>query len=224
MNLNLIDQLTLLALDDKKGSFITNSISYSYAIAGAVIMEMALEERIDLSDDLVKVKEKAKTGDEIINTYFETIIQSQKDRKINYWVDKFGKKAEQIKRDTIDKLIESQILEKKEEKFLWLFSYNKYPTQNPRPENRLRDRLYDIIVNNHRPELKEIMLLNLIESCNLGKEVFGKEKAKVFKKKIKTINEYDHLGDSVSKSVKEICDAINAMLVIIIATTTVINS
>ncbi len=30
MNLNLIDQLTLLALDDKKGNFIPDSISYSY--------------------------------------------------------------------------------------------------------------------------------------------------------------------------------------------------
>ena len=186
-------------------------------------MELALAERIDLSDELVKVKEKEKTGDEIIDRYFEVIIQSERDRKIKYWVDKIGKKAEQIKRDTIDKLIESQILEKKEKKFLWVFSYNQYPTQNSRPENRLRDRLYNIIVNNHRPELKEIMLLNLVESCNLGKEVFGKEKARDFKKKIKTINEYDHLGDSVSKSVKEICDAINAMLVIMIATTVTVT-
>ncbi len=219
MELNLIDQLTLLALDDKKGTFLAESTSYSYAIAGAIIMELALEERIDLSGDKVVLKDKTKTGDKIIDTYFDIIIQSEKERKIKSWVERIGNKASKIKRDTIDKLIDNRILEKKEQKFLWVFSYNKYPTQNPRPENHLRNRLYDIIVNSHRPELKEIMLLNLIESCSLGKEVFGKEKAKTFKNKIKTINEYDHLGDSVSKSVKEICDAINAaMLVIIIVT------
>ena len=114
--------------------------------------------------------------------------------------------------------------DKREGKILWIFSNDKYPTQNPRLENQLRNRLYDIIVNSHRPELKEIMLLNLIESCSLGKEVFGKAQVKTFKKRLKTINESDHLGDSISKSVKEICDAINAMLVIIIATTVVTTS
>jgi hypothetical protein len=68
------------------------------------------------------------------------------------------------------------------------------------------------------------MLLNLIQSCNLQKEVFGKEQAKTFKRKIKTINEYDDLAGVVNKSVKEICEAINAMLVILVATTVVTTS
>ena len=79
-------------------------------------------------------------------------------------------------------------------------------------------------MNSHRPELKEIMLLNLIESCSLGKEVFGKEQARLFKKKMKIINQYDHLAGEVNKSAREICDAINAMLVIIIATTVTTTS
>ena len=227
MELNLIDQLTLLALDDEKGTFLADSTSYSYAIAGAVIMELALEERIDLSGEKVVLKDRNKTGDKIIDTYFEIILQTEKEKKIKSWVERIGNKADKIKRDTIDKLINNRILEKKEDKILWIFSYNKYPTQNPRPENQLRSRLYDIIVNSHRPELKEMMLLNLIESCSLGKEVFGKEQAKTFKKKLKSINEYDHLAGEVNKSVKEICDTINAMLVIMIATTvattTVVN-
>ena len=224
MELNLIDQLTLLALDDEKGTFVADSTAYSYAIAGAIIMELALEERIDLSGDKVVVKDKSKTGDKIIDAFFETIIESVKERKVKSWVDRFGDKANKIKLATIDKLIENRILDKREGKILWIFSNDKYPTQNPRLENQLRNRLYDIIVNSHRPELKEIMLLNLIESCSLGKEVFGKAQVKTFKKKLNTINESDHLGDSISKSVKEICDAINAMLVIMIATTVVTTS
>lgn len=227
MELNLIDQLTLLALDDEKGTFVADSTAYSYAIAGAIIMELALEKRIDLSGDKVVVKDKSKTGDIIIDTYFQTIIESKKERKTKSWVDRLGNRADKIQRDTIEKLIDNRILEKKENKILWIFSYNKYPAQNSRPENHLRRRLYDIIVNSHRPELKEVMLLNLIESCSLGKEVFGKEQVKTFKKKLKSINEYDHLGDSIGKSVKEICDEINAMLVIIIASsvaTTTISS
>jgi Golgi phosphoprotein 3 len=223
MDLNLIDQLTLLALDDKKGSIIPDSISFSYAIAGAVILELALEEKVDISHELVRIKDRTKTGDTILDAYFELIQQSKKERKIKSWVDRIGNKAEQIKKDTIEKLIAKRILEKKEKKILWVFTINKYPAQNSRPENRLRNRLYDIIVYGHKPDLKEIMLLNLIESCSLGKEVFGKEQVKLFKKKIKQINESDDLAGVVNKSIKEITDAIHAILVIMITTTVIHN-
>jgi len=227
MNLTLIDQLTLLALNDKKGTFIPDSTSFTYAIAGAIILELALKEKIEISDNRVKVKEASKTGDEVLDVYFDLILQSNKERKVKAWIEKLGEKAKHIKKDTLEKLIENQILAKKQEKFLWVFTYNKYPAQNSRPENHLKDRLYQIIMQGHRPELKEIMLLNLIESCSLGKEIFGKENTKDFKKKLKHINEYDHLSDSVNKSIKEVCDAVNTMLIILMttaATTTTINS
>ncbi len=219
MHLNLIDQLTLLALDDKKGKFISGDIAFTYATAGALILELALEERVDLSDNHVRIINKELTGDSIIDTHFKTMIQSNKERKVKDWVERIGKNANQIKKETIARLVENKILLEKEEHFLWVFSYNQYPTQNPKPENQLRQRLYNIIVNNHHPELKEIMLLNLIESCSLGKEVFGKENVKVFKQKIKNRNMYESLAGSVNKSIKEINDAINAMLVIMMATT-----
>jgi hypothetical protein len=223
MDLNLIGQLTLLALDDKKGSIIPDSISFSYAIAGAVILELALEEKVDISHELVRIKDRTKTGDTILDKYFDLIQQSKKERKIKSWVDRIGNKADQIKKDTIEKLIAKRILEKKEKKILWVFTVNKYPAQNSRPENRLRNRLYDIIVYGHKPDLKEIMLLNLIESCSLGKEVFGKAQVKLFKKKIKQINESNDLAGVVNKSIKEITDAIHAILVIMIATTVIHN-
>jgi hypothetical protein len=224
MELNLIDQLTLLAIDDEKGTFLAGSTQYSYAIAGAVIMELALRERIDLAGEKVVVKNKEKTGDNVIDRYFELILKSEKEKKVKSWVQLLGRKASKIKHETIDKLVDDRILTKEENKILWVFTYNKYPAQNSRPENLLRSRLYDIIVHSHRPELKEIMLLNLIQSCNLQKEVFGKEQAKTFKRKIKTINEYDDLAGAVNKSVKEICEAINAMLVIMVAATVVTTS
>ena len=219
MELNLIDQLTLLALDDKKGIFLADSTYYSYAVAGALIMELTFAERIDLSGKKVVVKDSTNTDDPVIDTYFSLLIESKKERSINGWIEKISNKADKIKRDTIEKLVDRRILEKKKDKILWIFSYNKYPTQNPREENHLKARLYDIVINSHRPDQKEIMLLNLIDSCSLGKAVFGKEHIKTFKKKIKAIKDYDQISGEISKSVNEICEAITAVLVVMIATT-----
>ena len=227
MKLTLIDQLTLLSLDDKTGSFIPDSTAFSYAIGGAVILELALEEKINIENKRVKVIDSTPTNDKIVEEYFETIKSSTKERKLQTWVERIGSKAHKIKQSTIDKLIDDRILEKKEEKILWVFTIDKYPAQNSMPENRLRARLYDVIINKHNPTAKKVMLLNLIDACQLQKEVFGKENAKLFKQEIKKINEADHLSGEVSKSIKEICDLVNTMMVVMmttVVTTTIITN
>jgi hypothetical protein len=223
MTLTLIDQLTLLALDDNKGVFIPDSTTFSYAIAGAVILELVLEEQIDISDDLVTVKPGARTDNPVLNQFLEMIRESKKQRKIKSWLEKIGQKGDEIKKETLAKLIDDGILVKKEEKILWVFQVDKFPTHNPRPENQLRGRLYDIVINHHKPDLKEVMILNLVESCRLEEEVFGKEKARVFKKEMERIKAEDHISGVVNKTVKEICEAVNALLVIMIATAVTTN-
>lgn len=218
MTLNLIDQLTLLALDDDKGVFIPDSITFSYAIAGAVILELALEEILIFDCDKVSVNETKIVEDKILGSIVETIRKSEKVRTVKFWIEKFGQKSDEIKKDTLAKLIEDGILVKREEKILWVFQVDKYPTHDPKPENQLRKRLHDIVINGHKPNLKEVMLLNLVESCRLEQEVFGKENSKVFKKEIIKIKDDDHLTGVVRQSIRDVCAAIHAMLVIMIAT------
>ena len=223
MTLNLLDQLTLLALDDEKGVFIPDSTTFSYAIAGAVMLELALEEMLTFNSDRVSVKNTKDTGDIILDRFVEIIRRSEKIRTARHWIEKFGHKSDEIKKDTLAKLIKDGILEKREEKILWVFQVDKYPTFNPKPENQLRKRLHDIVINGQKPNLKEVMLLNLVESCNLEKEVFGKENARTFKKEIKKIKQDDHLAGVVQQSIREICDGIHAMLIIMIATAVTTN-
>ena len=223
MTLTLIDQLTLLALDDNKGVFIPDSTTFSYAIAGAVVLELVLQEKVVITDDLVKVRPGAQVDDPVLSQYLQIVRESKKERKIKSWLENIGQKADEIKKETLAKLIEDGILVKREEKILWVFQVDKFPTHNPRPENQLRGRLYDIVINHHKPDLKEVMILNLVESCRLEEEVFGKENARVFKKEMERIKSEDHVSGVVNKSIQEICEAVNALLVIMIATAVTTN-
>jgi len=227
MILNLVDELLLLALDDEKGTFISDSFSFAYGISGAVMLELILENKIEVCNQKVCAKDKTTTGEEILDDYLKLIILSKKERSIKDWVQLFGEKAESIINDTIEKLIENGILTKRKEKFLWVFSVNNYPAQNSELENILRDRLHDIIMNDKKPELKELMLLSLIESCDLSSEVFGKEKSKAYKGKIKEIVEATELTKLINEAIAEVSDALVALSVVMMSamtTTTIINN
>jgi len=228
MKLNLMDELTLLALDDEKGSFLTDSISFAYGIAGAVILELTLRDKIEVVKDNVIVKNNKSIGDELLDTYLDLIYQSKKEKTLEDWIQHIGEEEDRIKNKTIDKLVTGGILIKKEEKFLWLFSNDKYPAVNSLPETRLRNRLCKIIENNLEPKLNEAMLISLIDSCSLNEEVFGKDKAKLYKKKIKAIIENTQNTKEINKTVKKVHEMIMTIIVILISTTltttTIINN
>jgi len=222
MKLSLIDQLTLLSLDDESGSFIADSIAYSYSLAGAVLLELSLHNRIEvIHKNKVLVKDKLNTGDSLLDEYLRLIIQSKKEKTVQDWIQIIGQKADKVKHQTIDKLIKENILTQKEEKILWVFTVHKYPAQNSEPEDTLKQRLNTIIENNEQPQLNEVMLLSLVDTCLLHKEIFGKEKAKEYQKKMKSIIKDVEISTIMNQTVKEVHVALQAALLILLSSTVI---
>lgn len=224
MDLTLTDELMLLALDDEKGNFVAESLAFTYALSGSVIMELSLRDKIDLRGKEVIIKGSGRTGDDLLDSQLELIRQSKKVRKIDYWIDKIGGKESDIIENSIAKLVKSGILRKEEKKYLWVFTSKKYPTSNPTIENQLRRRLLDVLEKNAEPSLNEIMLISLVDACSLNVEVFGKEKAKKYDKKIKSIIEQSKSNAAINGTIKEIHDAVMACLVVMMATTIIVTS
>lgn len=221
INLNLLDKLVLLALDDEKGSFVSDSMVFGYCMAGAILFELSTKERIQIAQNKVKIANKKRQNDEVLDYCLELIADSRKERKVSYWIETIGNKAGKLRKKVLDKLISLEILEEKESKILWIFTNKKYPTKNELPENIIRKQLNDIIIKRSKAEVDDIMIISLVDSCGLNKEVYGKEVAKRENKEIKSIIKDYQFADTTGKLIKEIHDTIIAVLVILMATTTI---
>nr|WP_320118971.1 GPP34 family phosphoprotein [uncultured Marinifilum sp.] len=223
MKLNLVDQLTLLALDDEKGSFVADSMSFGYGLAGAVILELSLQEMIEVHEKKLRLTSDQSCKDELLDYFLEIIRKEKKEKDIQEWVEVIGAEETYIKENTVEKLIGAGILLKKEEKFLWVFSNDKYPTQNVKPENELRKALIDILTDQREVNLHDMMLFSLIDMCELNTEVFGKEKAKKYENKIKNIVESEQLSSSLTQAIKEIHEVLMSVIFMLISTTIINN-
>lgn len=226
--LNLVDKLLLLALDDDKGTFVSGPFALTYGLAGAILLELSLKECINIVNKKVVLKSTKHIGDPLLDTYVELIVNSKKERSLQYWVQTFGNKERAIKKEILDKLILKGILTKREEKFLWVFNNDKFPTVNSKPENALRKRLYEILEYNKKPAVDELMLISLINTCDLDRTVYGKDRAKRCKDTIKTIIADAKNSKAISATIKEVHEIIMAMLIVVIsssiAATTVTSS
>ncbi|WP_405564758.1 GPP34 family phosphoprotein [Polaribacter sp. Asnod6-C07] len=215
-DLNLIDKFLLLALDDEKGSFNSGPFALTYGFAGAIFLELSLKECITIIDKKVVVNNFKRIDDTFLNKYLDILKNSNKERSLKYWIQKFGNKERDIKKKTLDKLIRKGVLAKREQKFLWVFNNDKFPTVNAKPENTLRKRLYEIVELHKKPILEELMLVSLINTCNMDRIVYGKERYKKSKKNIKAIIS-DAENNMLSTTIKEIHTQITAMIVVIMS-------
>ena len=213
--LNLMEELLLLALDDEKGKIIFSSSSaLPYGLRGALLLELALMKKIDVVNKKLVVINDNPTENSLLNNALEMIANHHKQKKVKYWVSKLKSKMKQLRKDLLSGLMDKGIIEKKDEKILWLIPTKRYPTKNPIPENEVRSRIIDIVLHNKQADERSLMLISLINSCSLIKEVFAKEDRKIAKKKIKEIVKGENIGNAIIDQVND-----EIMVAIIAATT-----
>ena len=224
VELNLLEKYLLIALDDEKGKFVNDSIHLHYGFAGAILLELAVRNKIEVHGEKILLKDKS-TEKEIALNKAILYLTEEGQMKTRDLVNKLSKKASEFKNDTLQKLINKGVLEKREDKFLWIFSNDKYPTSNQFPENKVRQRLNDVVFNNKKPEPDDVMLLCLINVAGLTKEAFRDHKNyKEIKKKIESLTSEMKISQVINSSIREIQAAIMIAISSAVIVTTVTNN
>jgi golgi phosphoprotein 3 len=223
MKLNLIEEFLLIALDDEKGQFVIDSTHLHFGLAGAILLEMALREKVDISGENLKLIHDEYEVEMVINKVIDQ-IKLKPGKKVKDWIEILAKQAEELKQDTLLRLQNKGILRKEEHKILWVIPNNKYPTSDITPENKVRQRLSDVMLRGAKSKAHDIMLLSLIDVSDLTKEAFrNKDEYAIVKKKIKEVTQDIRISHTINKSIREIQAAIMVALMSAVIVTTITN-
>lgn len=214
MELNLYEHFMLLALDNKKGKYLIDSLSLNYSLAGAILFEMVLLEKLDIKDKRISVKNPVPTGNFVIDETLRLIRKKGNRKKIKRYVNILGSRANRFKKSIIKDLLKHGIIKKVRKKFLGLIPYTRYPEINSKPEKNLRDQLHKIIFGEAKPDERYVMLLSLIDSCKLLRLLYPDKKThKEARKRIEGITKEFEISEAVSQTIKEVRAAIVASTV-----------
>ncbi len=227
MTLDLLEEYLLIALDDSKGQFVIDSTHLHYGLAGAVLLELALREKVSIEGDYVKINDSAAVTEIALNKALEYLKEKAKSVKVKDVIAAFARQAGEFKQDVLQRLINKGILKKEEHKILWIIPNNKYPTSNLTPENKVRERLKAVMIHGAQSEPRDIMLLSLIDVSDLTKEAFrDKDDYKKVKKKIKEVTQDVKISGAINKSIREIQAAIMIAIMasVVITTSTATSS
>lgn len=205
----IVEKLLLIALQDEKGTIHTKaSTALPYGLAGAVLIELVMLEKIAVIDGKIVVVDEQPTANALFNHVIQIIKGKKKAYKIDYWVKRLNSEVRNIKAVVLQMLIEKGILIEERRKVLGFFPANRYPMIDGTLEANVRERLRTLIISKNREDKEEgsqermIVLLALVNACNLGGEIFSKREWKEAKKQLKAMMDNNPFAKAVNDAVK----------------------
>ena len=96
--LRFAEEIVLLLLHDGRGKFAhVPDWSSRYAFGGSVLMDLALENRIDTDLEKLVLVDASPTGDSLLDPMLAEIAAEEEPRGPRFWVERAGSREEEIR-------------------------------------------------------------------------------------------------------------------------------
>jgi hypothetical protein len=231
----LHEEVTLLALSEDKGAIEIGSW-YEQVTAGAVLAELMLRGRVRVQTDeevqatrkwydkdaKLLVVDPAPVGDPLADEWLALIGASTKLRSLGDWVSRISQ-AKKLLARVADGLVERGILERREDKVLWVFDRVRYPEADAAPETLIRRRLEAAIFEDTlEVDARTTVLLSLVKGGEFLPHLFDKKALKGRETHIKQVIAGEKLGAATAELIETIQVVIIASVVV--ASSVAVNS
>ena len=225
-NLRLHQEVLLLALRDDKGTF--SGGMYLYSIAGAMVSELLLQERIVANDDKkqsVAVIDEQSTGDPLLDELLGMIGGSKKTQGIQHWVYKAAG-ISKLQHRIANQLCDLGVLRHDEKKILWLFTQQTYPELDGTCEDAVRARMGHVMFDESvKPDARTAVLIALASHGGLMRANFAPDELRQHKARIESLANGDILAAGATQAaIQAIKSAILVATIIPVITTTAATS
>lgn len=204
--LNFAEELLLLVLDERTGEFgDPRPIVFEHALAGAVLMDLALLNRIDTDlRDLFVIRPDA-TGDPVLDPVLARIGLGGRTRPTRHWVEVIGGMGAQIREAALAQLVANGVLRCEEQRFLWVFSTRRYPARDGGAGRReVKSRLRELLLGDGVPDPRDVVLVSLLNACRLFGEIFEEGELAKVQPRIQAVARMDLIGQAITATIREI--------------------
>ncbi len=203
--LGFVEEIVLLQLDDARGKFVDLPLSAGdVVLAGAALMELALKNRIDADLDQLIVVNPTPTGDDILDDALAQLIAAGNSLSRSEAVERITLNARKYQENALHRLVARGILREQDGRFLWVFHTRRYPVIDNRERIEVRSRLRQVLLTDEIPDPHDVVLICLIDACNLLDLVLTPDEIAPIKPRVEQLSRLDLIGQAVTKAVAEI--------------------
>ena len=201
--ITVCEEVFLLTLDYDTGRPNTRlpERSVRIALGGALLMDLALVDRIDTDLDGLFVVEPAPLGEPVLDRALARIVEDGERRPIDRWLGVFAEDYESVRLLLIERLAERGIVLRGRDGSLLVMGTRRYRDDDGRRLKDVRQRLAGVLLSGEIPAPRDIMIVSLADSCALWPGLL-EECARIrLAPRIAQIARMDLIGQAVARAI-----------------------
>ncbi len=202
--LRFAEEVVLLLLRDDDGKFVhVPSWLLDRILAGAVLMDLAMEYRIDTDPERLVLLDDTPVGDSLLDPTLARIAQDREgaERDARYWVEQEATHAEEIREEALNRLVEVGILEREDDRFLWVFKSRRYPVIDGKAEREVKLRIMGVLFSDEIPDPRDVVIICLADACGLFRELLPKRELEQASVRIEQVRKLDLIGQAMAQTI-----------------------
>ena len=204
--LTFTEEILLLLLDDKDGSFVPiPKVNLGCAIAGAVLMDLAFAYRIDTDPESLVVNDRTPTGNPILDPALAKIAAQEQPTNTRTWIRELSvEDAPAIREQALQSLVARGIVVQREARVMWAFRARRYPTIDGNAEQEVKLRIGDVLLSDDIPDPRDVALIGLVDACDILREVFPDRDMEQCRPRIDELRKMDLIGRELAQAIADI--------------------
>lgn len=205
MSLTMPEEILLLMLDDQSGRLQERAApSGDYAIAGAILAELALAGRVDTDPGRLYVVDPKPTGDALQDRVLAQLAASKETHDSRHWIETLGADADAYRDVLFDRLVKKGILKRVEGRFLWVFPERRYPVIDDKEEREVKARILGVLFKDEIPEPRDSLLIGLCRAAGLFSLILTGQELDRVTPRIDAVADLEELNRSLADAIREI--------------------
>ncbi len=208
--LTITEEVLLLILDTDKGDIQSSLSAHSrdIALAGAALMDLALQNRIDTDFERLVVIDPATLGDDLLDPVLSDIVRETAVHDTAVWLKRTAGRSGEIRRKAIDRLVGRGVLETEVNGLVFLSRLvsraRRYPTVGGRTTEEVQFRIMRTIFSEDIPDPRDIVIISLAAACGVFESILSREELAGVRERIDGIAQLDLIGREVAAAIRRI--------------------
>ena len=204
--LSLAEEIVLLSLDDETGRPVgRGGMAPDLALAGALLMDLALAGRLDTDRDRVMVVNAAPTGDAVPDAALAALATAGAPADARGLIHLLSREAAPWRNALLDRLVALGVLRRVEGCVLWVLPDLRFPKAPGRAEaGDARARLRALLLREELPEPRDALLLGLARAAGLLPLILPAEESARVQAWLDLVTRIESLNRSLGAAVADV--------------------
>lgn len=165
-----------------------------YALGGAVLMDLALENRIDTDADRLFPIDSSPVGDALLDPMLSEIAQAGREHDALFWVEHATHHADEIRETALARMVENGVLRVSDDRVLRIFGTRHYPLADEEAERDLIRRIRETLLSDTIPDPRDIVIVTLADGCGLIGHILTEEEMAGAAARIALVRNLESIG------------------------------